>query len=347
MIRDDQRVVSGAAADRDPPDILEDVGIITTDPHFQRILDLLPIYAKTNLPILLTGEPGTGKELVATALWALSSRSRRPLQRINCAALTESLAGSELFGHVRGAFTDACSSRPGKFKLAHQGTIFLDEVGELPLSIQPRLLRAVEQGEIEPVGGDAAIEVDVRLIAATNQDLPQLITQGRFRRDLFDRLGVLVMHLPPLRERPGDIMALARHFAQQAAACYRPSERMRFSCGAVRRLQQYPWPGNVRELKNLITRTVLFSGGHHIREGEFSFTQGLTSGARSDMILGEEANSPRPNSGRLRELLAAEGGNVSALARRHQVCTKTIYRWLRSHHIDLTTIRSHPEISRA
>jgi anaerobic nitric oxide reductase transcription regulator len=169
----------------------------TVDPRLKDVLNWLPIYAKSDLPILLTGEPGTGKELVAEALYSYSRPRRPTYQRIDCAALSESLASSELFGHLAGAFTDARGSRPGKFRLAHGGTLFLDEVGDLPLSIQPKLLRAVEQGEIEPVGGDAPVKVDVRLIAATNQNLPRFITQGRFRRDLFDRLAVLTLHIPP------------------------------------------------------------------------------------------------------------------------------------------------------
>ncbi len=200
MIRNEQPTSAGAR--EYPPGFVPELAdFITNDPDLKRILGWLPIFAKSDLPILLTGEPGTGKELVAEAICTLSHPWRPVCHKINCATLTETLASSELFGHIRGSFTDARNSRPGKFRLAHGGTLFLDEVGDLPLSIQPKLLRAVEQGEIEPVGGDGPITVDVRVVVATNQELPRLVAEGRFRQDLYDRLAVLEVHLPPLRER--------------------------------------------------------------------------------------------------------------------------------------------------
>jgi transcriptional regulator with GAF, ATPase, and Fis domain len=339
MIRIDRRVVQNDEAPLDPSQIPEFTDIITADPKVKEILAWLPIYADSDLPILLTGEPGTGKELVAMAICALGPPWRRSCYRLNCAALTESLASSELFGHVRGAFTDACHTRPGKFKLAHNGTLFLDEVGELPLSIQAKLLRAVEQGEIEPVGGDAPVEVNVRLIVATNQDLSLLIAQRRFRQDLYDRLSVLTLRLPPLRERPWDILLLVDHFVRETGQRYGRGRSVRFSTAARRRLRRHAWPGNVRELKNVVTRAVLTSTGDLIWEEDLTFNPCLSLPPESNRALPEGIAASRPSTTRLKELLNSEGGNISAVSRRLRVCSKTIYRWLRTYRIDLLEIR--------
>jgi len=325
------------------PGLIRPLGrIITQHPPLQKILVNLPLYARSELPVLLLGEPGTGKELVAEAIWQLSPRWGQPLLRTNCATFLEPLATSELFGHLQGSFTDARRTRTGKFKLAHRGTLFLDEVGDLPLSVQPRLLRAVEQGEIEPVGADSPSKVDVRLVAASNQDLPGLISQGRFRQDLYDRLAVLLIELPPLRERGEDVLLLACHFAQTAASPYGRERVARFTPAAARRLKQHHWPGNVRELKNVIARAVLFSTRGVIREGDLSFTFQGPAGALPPLIRGLTQIPLRPGRAQLEELLLEEGGNISALSRRLRVCSKTIYRWLNSHHIDLMQIRAAP-----
>ncbi|MGQ9920926.1 MAG: sigma 54-interacting transcriptional regulator [Desulfobacca sp.] len=307
--------------------------ILTQDPRFQKLLTLIPLYARTDLPVLITGEPGTGKELVAEAIWALSPQQAGGLIKLNCAALVESVANSELFGHVRGAFTDAHRCKKGKFALAHQGTLFLDEIGDLPLAVQPRLLRAVELGEIEPLGSETVLNVQVRLIATTNQDLRQLIAQGRFRRDLYDRLSTLLLHLPPLRERPADILFLASYFATQTA--YEYSLGPVYLSGAVeKKLLAYSWPGNVRELKNVITRAVLLREDVAVEEiyleGDESSTA-LARGRENDAI----ATLPtRPPEAELRELLRLEQGNITAISRRLGVCTKTIYRWLKHYKIE-------------
>jgi DNA-binding NtrC family response regulator len=312
--------------------------ILTINPRLQGIVARLPLYAGADLPVLILGEPGTGKELVAEALWALSPRRSQPFMRLNCANLGADLAGSELFGHLKGSFTGAEKARAGKFKAAHRGTLFLDEVGDLPLTVQPRLLRALELGEIEPVGGDASLQVDVRVIAATNQNIPQLIAQGSLRQDLYDRLAVLVIELPPLRERDEDVLFLAGLFLAEEAKRYQRRVRD-FSTTAQRRLKEYPWPGNVRELRNVVTRAVLCSSGPLIQETDLHFAPGRLDSPRHAAVS-PEGLSIRPSRSELGGLLGEEGGNISALARRLKVCTRTIYRWLKAYEVDLEQARS-------
>lgn len=339
MVRDAAGPVSLSGASQDgasePGESF--AGLITWDRRFADLLARLPALAATDLPVLILGEPGTGKELAAQALWALSPRGGQPFVSLNCATLAPELATSELFGHVQGAFTGAARNRPGRFRLAHQGTLFLDEAGDLPLAVQPRLLRALEQGEIDPLGGDRPLTVDVRLIAATNQDLPRLIASGRFRQDVYDRLAVLVLHLPPLRERGDDALRLARRFLQEEGRRYGRPE-LKLSAGAERRLQSHHWPGNVRELKNLITRAVVLSRGGTIQESDLIFT---APGPARSLNLSSAALTPvRPVREELEELLRETGGNVSALARRLHVCTRTVYRWLKALDLDPTLMRT-------
>jgi PAS domain S-box-containing protein len=228
-----------------------------------RVLDDVKEVAGTDATVLILGETGTGKELVARAIHLASGRRGKPLIKVNCAAIPATLMESEFFGHEQGAFTGATKKRDGRFALAHGGTIFLDEIGELPLDLQAKLLRIIQEGEFEPVGSSQTRKVDVRVIAATNRDLEKLLRTGQFREDLFYRLNVYPIKLPPLRERPDDIGMLATAFARNFAR--RMGRRLvPLSDDCVRRLQAYNWPGNVRELQNIIERAVITSRDGHL-----------------------------------------------------------------------------------
>jgi anaerobic nitric oxide reductase transcription regulator len=231
-------------------------GLMGASPPYQRLLEEIAMVAASDLTVLVTGETGVGKERVAHQVHDLSPRRDEPLIHVNCAALPEAIAESELFGHVAGAFTGAVRDRAGKFEVADGGTLFLDEVGELPLTLQPKLLRALQSGEIQRVGSDRVHRVSVRVVAATNRDLEREVARGRFRADLYHRLAVFPLRVPPLRERREDVPLLAAHFADAA--------RRRLGLGPVRlsepvraHLLAAEWPGNVRELENVVSRAVL------------------------------------------------------------------------------------------
>ncbi|MGC8658229.1 MAG: sigma-54 interaction domain-containing protein [Desulfomonilaceae bacterium] len=227
--------------------------------------------AATNLPVLITGESGTGKELFAQAIHNGSPRRLNPFVRINCAAIPRELMESELFGYDRGAFTGAnYKGKPGKFELAHRGTLFLDEIGDLPLEMQPKLLRVLEEKEVERVGGTSLIRVDFRLIAASNQNLEAMMMEGRFRKDLFYRLNVISLNIKPLRERPADIIPLSHHILQQLSLEY-SLPTIAINPEAEEILARYEWPGNCRELCNVLERTVSSLEGNVIRANDLPF----------------------------------------------------------------------------
>jgi DNA-binding NtrC family response regulator len=229
--------------------------LLGASPAMQKLYDQLSRIADSETSVLLMGESGTGKELAARSLHKRSRRRDQPFVAVNCAALPETLLESELFGHAKGAFTDARSDRKGLFVQAQGGTLFLDEITEMPLTMQPKLLRALEESSVRPVGGDQEVPFDVRILAATNRDLESAVEEGRFREDLYFRINVIQMELPPLRSRGTDVLLLAQHFLQQFAA--RSGKQVKGISEAVgERLLAYTWPGNVRELRNVIERAV-------------------------------------------------------------------------------------------
>ena len=230
-----------------------------------RLREQIELAARSNAQVLILGERGTGKELVAEAIHAGSARAKGPLEKLNCAAVPEGLIESELFGHEAGAFTGATKQRRGKFERAHGGTLFLDEVGDMPPQMQAKLLRVLQEGEIERVGAGSTVEVDVRVVAATNKSLEAEIEAGRFRADLFDRLNVVPLKVPALAERADDIRMLAEHFLALACEIHdRPGKEI--APGAMRLLEAYPYPGNVRELRNLVERLVILTPDETITE---------------------------------------------------------------------------------
>jgi len=227
--------------------------------------------AATDTTVLLEGESGTGKEVFARALHALSGRPDGPFVAINCAAIPETLLEAELFGYEKGAFTGASQRKPGKFELAHRGTIFLDEIGEMPMPVQGKILRALEERTFDRLGGTSSIKVDVRVVAATNRNLKQAVARRQFREDLYFRLSVFPITVPPLRERVEDIPLLARHFVERH--CRELGKKtMALSPAAVDALQAYPWPGNVRELQNYLERAVILADGDVIHPQQFNLS---------------------------------------------------------------------------
>lgn len=240
-------------------------GIVGKSPAIRNLLELIERVAGTDANVLITGESGTGKSLVAKAIHFMSRRKEKPFITINCSAIPESLLEAELFGYEKGSFTGAYSSKKGKFELANGGTVFLDEIGDMPLSLQPKILRVIQEKEIERLGSERTIKVDVRIISATNKNLPELISRGLFREDLYYRLNVVPVHIPPLRERKEDIPILVDHFLELFNQRY--GKKVRLDPRVIEIFMDYPWYGNVRELENTIERLVILKDGL-IRESD-------------------------------------------------------------------------------
>jgi len=290
----------------------EIVGESTT---LRRVLKQVETVAPTDSTVLIGGETGTGKELVARALHELSPRKERTFVKVNCAAIPTGLLESELFGHEKGAFTGAISQKAGRFELAHRGTLFLDEVGDIPLELQPKLLHVLQEQAFERLGNTETIHVDVRLVAATNRDLAQLVTEGRFRSDLYYRLNVFPLLLPPLRERSEDIPRLVRHFTQRIAR--RIGRRIEsIPAATMEALASYFWPGNIRELQNVIERAVILSPGQSLQVPLSDLQPAVTQAPAPTATVVTLADAEREHIlGALRETGWVVGGPKGAAAR--------------------------------
>lgn len=329
--------------------------IVTRSAPMQRVIALGQRAANSQIPILIEGESGVGKELVARAIQGTSARRAKPFITVNCGAIPEKLVESILFGHEKGAFTGASERHVGKFQEAHGGTLFLDEVGELPPDVQVKLLRALQDGEIDPVGSRRPIRVNLRLISATNQSLARLVESGGFREDLYYRLNVFPIHVPPLRERPEDIPELVRHFIARFAAEERKPQLRGIAPDALALLRAYLWPGNIRQLENTVFRAVVLADGIELTRSEFPQIEAQFRGGETRPAMVQpgsvQAIADRPTElqepalpafadGEIRPLSDIEtdmiklaldhyGGRMALVARRLGIGRSTLYRKLR------------------
>jgi len=309
--------------------------MIGASPSWRRMLTLVEQTADSSATILIQGESGTGKELVARTIHERSARRNGPFIAVNCAALPETLLESELFGYEKGAFTGAAGRKEGRFELANGGTLFLDEVGDLSLVTQPKILRVLQEGEFERLGGTRTLQVDVRIVAATNQDVAEMVKEKRFREDLYYRLNVITIRVPPLRERPEDIRVLAQHYLRVYAA--KNGRKLEgFTGEAIDRLEAYAWPGNVRELENLIERSVLLARRDRIDAEDLpEEVMGVKRPPR-DAIL-ELIGTPLADIERrlLDETLRITGGNKTQAAKLLGIDVRTVARKLERREDDL------------
>ena len=303
--------------------------VIAQSAAMRPVLELIQRVGPSTANILITGEHGTGKEVVARALHAISPRAARPMICVNAGSIPEALFESELFGHVRGAFTGASADRPGRFELADQGTLLLDEIGNLPLAQQAKLLRAVESGEFERLGSPRVRQADVRLISATNSDLAAAVAAGAFREDLLFRINTVHIHLPPLRARGDDILLLAHHFLEQHAVKYARALPV-FDASAVEALHAHRWPGNVRELQHVLERAVLLCRGDHISAADLGLEapSRLTNHAPGATVGVATLNLEQNERELIRRALDSSAGNVIEAARLLGLSRSGLYRRL-------------------
>jgi len=308
--------------------------IIGNSPGMVDLFETVAQVAPSEATVLITGESGTGKELIAGAIHYNSERKTGPFIKVNCAALTETLLESELFGHEKGAFTGAHRRKEGQFSLADGGSLFLDEVSEMPLSMQVKLLRVIQEREFTRVGGEEVIKVDVRIIAATNKDLAEEISAGRFREDLFYRLNVVTLNMPPLRERKDDIPLLAQHFLKSFAEKNRKAIKG-FTPQAMARLLAYDWPGNVRELMNAIERMVVLSRADYVDEPELPPVILEHSSRQAEIHKPQDLPADLPleevEKASILKTLESAGGNKSEAARRLGITRRTLHKKLKKY----------------
>jgi two-component system, NtrC family, response regulator len=297
-------------------------GVIATSDSMMRVCRIIEKVAPTQATTLLLGESGTGKELLARAVHALSPRCNKAFVAINCAAIPENLLESELFGYERGAFTGAVKQTPGKFESADGGTLFLDEIGDMPLPLQAKLLRFLQDRVVERIGGRERIPVDVRIVCATNKDLRAMIGNGQFREDLFYRISEVTVQIPPLRDRPGDAVVIAQSVLDQRAREHGRSIRG-FTPQAMKAIQVYAWPGNIRELENRISGAVIMAEGKYISVDELGLP--ADSGAPAGEFLNLRAARQRAESEAIRQALAVSGGNLSRSAELLGITRPTLY----------------------
>jgi two-component system NtrC family response regulator len=304
-------------------DVLD--GIIATDNRMLQVCRLVEKAAVTDTTVLLLGESGTGKELLARATHTLSSRKNQRFVAISCAAIPETLLESELYGYEKGAFTGALKQMPGKIETAHGGTLFLDEIGDMPLALQAKLLRFLQERVVERVGGRQEISVDVRVVCATNQNLHDLMRKGRFREDLFYRISEVTVSVPPVRERGGDAIILARAFLEKCAKNRR--QRIHgFSRDALEAIQTYPWPGNVRELENKIQGAVILAEGKYITAKDLGL-----DGGNGTLMLNLRRVREQAERQAVVQALTMDNGNISKAAMLLGVSRPTLYDLLHKH----------------
>ena len=326
--------------------------IISMSKSMLDIFDAVKKIAPTDVSVLITGESGTGKELIARAIHSRSSRKNRPFIPINCGAIPENLLESELFGHEKGSFTGAVSSKPGKFEIAEGGTIFLDEIGELPLALQVKILRFLQDHVIEKVGGQKQIQLDIRVIAATNRDLSKMIEERAFREDLYYRINTINVSLPPLRDRGQDILLLAMHFLHHYNSEFSRNVKT-FGQSARDMLYTHRWPGNVRELENRVKRAVIMTSGRIIQPEDMDLVSPDPTDEKGEQVKGSAPAFIPPEAGvslkearddleqrMITDVLLRFSGNVSAAAQELKISRPTLHDLMKKHNVDPEDFRN-------